>query len=253
MGNMDRRLPKKCYTEDHFLSFSNQRTFDTDNGDLKPVCMTIWSGKNHGGTMYNLFNFGLPVNIGLISSMIPGLMLKSQYHDLTYDCVAIYILPKWDMEKGEFVPDTWMEKGEAPDDLENRYSLSFTLCNGKSVRSKNNEKSKNGKGGKKGDECQITFYEVHGNKFYRDEDGKLKVHHCFLSEYDDLEQSKDVLGKEIPEPEKKVLIAFKSYLEKNGITCFTDTDHFEKGIEQFKEQFLLCRGDKPSSKTTSLT
>merc|ERR1712113_1198006 len=89
---------KKCYTEVHFIIFSNQRTFDTDNGDSKPSRMMIWSGKNYGGAMYNLFNFGLPVSLQLISSMVPGLMLKSQYHDITYDCTAIYILPKWDME-----------------------------------------------------------------------------------------------------------------------------------------------------------
>jgi len=83
-----------CYVEDHLVMFSNQRTFDTDNGDSKPTRMMIESGKNYGGFWYNLFNFGLPLTLNFISSMIPGLMAKSQYHDLTYDCVAIYILPK---------------------------------------------------------------------------------------------------------------------------------------------------------------
>ena len=243
-----------CYTSDHFILFSNQRTFDTDNGDSPPARMMIWNGEsNLGSIFYNLFNFGLPVSLGLISSLIPGLMKKSQYHDITYDCVAIYILPKWDPEKGEFEKDTWMETGVEPDDLEDRYALSFTLCNGKSVRSKDNEKSTNGRGGKKGDDLTITFYEVHGNKFYRDEEGTLKARHCFLSEYDDLEQSKDVFGKDLPEPDNAIRVAFKSFLEKNKIECFTDVADFDKGIKQFKEQFELCRGVAPTRETSSLT
>jgi len=83
------------------------------------------------------------------------------------------------MEKQEFFPDDgWMEGNFPPKDLENRYALSFTLCNGKSVRAKDNQNSK--KGGTKGDQLQNTFYEVHGNKFYRDAiNGSLQAKHFF--------------------------------------------------------------------------
>lgn len=243
----------QCYAENHYIIFSNQRTFDTNNGDSKSMRMMMWSGNNHGGFWKNLTTFGLPVTLNFISSTIPGLMAKSQYHDLTYDCVAIYVLPKWDLEKQAFLPDMWMNKDEAPDDLEDRYALSFTLCNGKSVRAKKNTKGNlNGRGGEKGDDLQITFYEVHGNKFYRDADGKLKAQHCFLSEYDDLDQTKDVVGLDIPKADNQMRIAFKAFMEANDIACFTKPDEFDKGIEQFVEQFKLCRGVAPTSETCSL-
>lgn len=251
-GKHGSEAAKYCYAEEHFLMFSNQRTFDTDNADSKPSRMMVWSGQNYGGVFTNLFNFGLPISLNIITNLIPSTMAKSQYHDLTYDCVAIYILPKWDAEKQAFLPDAWMNGDKAPEDLENRYALSFTLCNGKSVRSKDDLKSK--KGGKKGDELQITFYEVHGNKFYRDAStGVLKAQHCFLSEYDDLDQTKDVTGKDIPPEDNNIRAAFKSFLEKNSIQCFTEPADFDKGIAQFKEQFELCRGVAPTAETSSLT
>lgn len=243
---------RDCYAVEHYVRFSNQRTFDTDNADSKPMRMTVWSGKKHDGFWKNLFECGMPVTFNFICSTVPKLMAKSQYHDLTYDCVAIYILPKWDTDKGGFLPDQWTNNSEeAPDDLENRYALSFTMCNGKSVRSKNDNRSK--KGGDKGDELQITFYEVHGNQFYKDEQGVLRARHCFLSEYDDLDQTKDVLDNDIPEPDNKIRAAFKSFLASNDISCFTDPQDFDKGIAQFKEQFELCRGVKPTAETCSLT
>jgi len=186
--------------------------------------------------------------------MIPKAMAKSQYKNLRYDCVTVYVLPKWDTEKMEFVPDTWItDPDKGPDDLEKRYALSFTMCNEKSVRSHNNEKAKHGRSGAKEDELQITFYEVHGNKFYPDSDEKLKAQHCFLSEYDDLDQSKELLGTGIPELDNKIRIVFKLFLEKNGISCFTDPKDFDKGINQFKQQFEFCRGVAPTAETTSLT
>ena len=49
-----------------------------------------------------------PVSIALVSSLIPGMMKKCALRNCTYDCVAIYVLPKWDMAKQEFITDTWM-------------------------------------------------------------------------------------------------------------------------------------------------
>jgi len=74
-----------------------------------------------------------------------------------------------------------------------------------------------------------------------------------LSEYDDLEQTKDVLGKDLPEADNQMRIAFKEFIEKNNITCFTEPSDFDKGVKQFKEQFELCRGVAPTEETISLT
>ena len=50
-----------------------------------------------------------------------------EQRNVTYDCVAIYILPKWDMATQAFIPDTWQGTGGPPPDIENRYALSCAL------------------------------------------------------------------------------------------------------------------------------
>ncbi|MED5289363.1 MAG: hypothetical protein VX417_05175, partial [SAR324 cluster bacterium] len=98
----------------------------------------------------------------------------------------------------------------------------------------------------------VPFFEVHGNKFSRDKNGKLQAHHCFLSEYDNLVQEKDVTGKTIPEAAKTLLNAFKTYVEQNDIWVFDTEGDFDKGIQQYKDQFQLTTGETCNAKNSSL-
>lgn len=230
----------------------NQRTFGTEHQDCTLVRMNLWVSEGFGGALANLYYVGLPFSINLVTKLIPGQQAAGQNHNVTYDCVTIYILPNGDMRTQHFIPDTWMKTGQAPEELENPYALSFTFCNSMAARSKDMPNNKNGKGGKKGDKLYIPFYEVHDNKFSRDKNGVLQARHCLLSEYDDLHQDKDVNGEDLPEPDINLRVAFKSYLEKMKITSFASPEDFDKGIRQYKEQFEMCRGEKCTAENSSL-
>jgi hypothetical protein len=251
-GNHGAEKLTTAYAQDHFIMFRNQRTFGQMLQDTPPMRMSMWCGKGHGGNFFNLRYVGAPVSIKLIAGMVPGMMKKCGMRNVTYDCVAIYILPEWDMEKQGFIPDTWMKTGKAPENLEGRYALSFTLCNAQGTRSKDMKNNKNGRDGPKGETVICPFYEVHGNKISRGADGKLQVEHCLLSEYDDLKQETDLYGKPLPQEDNNMRIAFADYLAKTGVSCFTSPEDFDKGIAQFKEQFELATGESPTSANTSL-
>ena len=175
-----------------------------------------------------------------------------EQRNVTYDCVAIYILPKWDMATQAFIPDTWQGTGGPPPDIENRYALSFTFCQSMGTRDKDYTANKNGKNGEKGSTTYVPFYEVHGNKFARDESGTLKAYHVLLSEYDDLFQEKDLDGVPLPTADSNMLVGFKKYLEANKISCFDKEEDFDKGVQQYKDQFELCRGVPCDEKNSSL-
>lgn len=243
----------EAYREDHFCLMRNQRTFGGALQDSTPSRMNVWVGEGHGGALANLYYVGAPVSISFLSNnFVPMLQRGFENRNVTYDCVAILILPKWDMGKQEFIPDTWQQAGDAPDDIENRYALSFTFCNCMGTRDKDYTNNKNGRNGTKGSTVYVPFYEVHGNKFSRDKSGKLQAHHVLLSEYDDLYQEKDVNGEALPTPDTNMRIAFKTFVEQNNIKCFDKPENFDQGIQQYKEQFELATGMQCDENNSSL-
>ena len=133
----------------------------------------MWCGKDGGGALANLYYLYAPVSIHFMCyNFVPSLQRGFNQRNVTYDCVAIYVLPKWDMAKQAFIPDTWQTTGGPPPDLENRYALSFTFCQSMGTRDKDYTDNKNGRNGPKDSDVYVPFYEVHGNKFSRDEKGK---------------------------------------------------------------------------------
>jgi len=235
------------YQENHFIMFSSQRTFDTGMGDGSGMRALMWSGENQGGAMYNLMYAGLPASIALISSFVPGMMAAFDYHDVTYDPLVIWVLPKWDAATQSFIPDTWQETGAEPTDLENRYALSFCLCNGRAMATKDNPK----RNVKKGDVVYPTFYEVHGNKFYRKPDGRLGAKHVLLSEYDDTQQTVDEKGKDLPQPDMNMLRAFVDFMRKKNIVPLEKLEEFEAGKEQFRSQYKILTGHDLTTENSS--
>lgn len=69
---------------------------------------------------------------------------------------------------------------------------------------------------------------------------------------DGLLQERDVRGKPLPQADVSMRVAFAKYMEKIGVACFTAPGEFEMGIKQFKEQFELATGAKPTEETSSL-
>lgn len=103
-GKHGGEILRDSYAQDHFVMLRNQRTFGQMLQDTPPARLNIWNAKGHGGGLFNLWYVGLPISMKLLTKLIPGQMRAQGVRNVTYDCVAIYILPKWDLEKQAHTP-----------------------------------------------------------------------------------------------------------------------------------------------------